>query len=337
MRAFFAKKPVKICAVTAGILAVLAAAFFLAPGARQAPAPGATAASSAVTSTKSRTDTSAFVSTQSQELQGLQELQETQPEQSETETSAPTVFAAQTTQTQPQAKLPTTLPSLPTAPATATAKTATATMAATASAAVSASSAGKISSAAAKFTYANTAKAPGTSAANSTNPINSTARPASSPATATAGTAAPAIAQPPAAQSGTVTISIRCDTVLANMEKLRAGRNPPIPSNGVILAAKTVAFNAGDTVFTVLQRETRAAGMHMEFFNNPAFNSVYIEGINNLYEFDFGELSGWMYRVNGWFPNYGCGSCALKQGDAIEWVYTCDLGKDVGGDKAAQG
>ena len=57
----------------------------------------------------------------------------------------------------------------------------------------------------------------------------------------------------------------------------------------------------------------------------------YIEGINNLYEFDVGNTSGWMYKVNGWFPNYGCSRYQLQNGDVIEWVYTCDLGDDVGG------
>ena len=37
------------------------------------------------------------------------------------------------------------------------------------------------------------------------------------------------------------------------------------------------------------------------------------------------------YKVNGWFPNYGCSRYQLKEGDTIEWVYTCDLGVDVGG------
>ena len=60
-------------------------------------------------------------------------------------------------------------------------------------------------------------------------------------------------------------------------------------------------------------------------------NSAYVEGINNLYEFDVGSLSGWMYSVNGWFPNYGCSRYALQNGDVVNWVYTCDLGYDVGG------
>jgi hypothetical protein len=75
----------------------------------------------------------------------------------------------------------------------------------------------------------------------------------------------------------------------------------------------------------------------MEFSMTPIYNSNYIEGINNLYEFDAGELSGWMYKVNGWFPNYGSSRYVLKDGDVIEWVYTCDLGRDVGGYVATGG
>ena len=49
-----------------------------------------------------------------------------------------------------------------------------------------------------------------------------------------------------------------------------------------------------------------------------------------LYEFSCGPLSGWMYRVDGEFPNYGCSKYELSDGQNIEWVYTCNLGKDVG-------
>ncbi len=44
-----------------------------------------------------------------------------------------------------------------------------------------------------------------------------------------------------------------------------------------------------------------------------------------------------MYRVNGWFPNYGCSRYAVQAGDVIEWMYTCDLGSDVGGGGVSQG
>lgn len=57
---------------------------------------------------------------------------------------------------------------------------------------------------------------------------------------------------------------------------------------------------------------------------------VYVQGIHYLYEFSCGPLSGWMYRVDGEFPNYGCSKYELRDGQVIEWVYTCALGSDVG-------
>ena len=132
----------------------------------------------------------------------------------------------------------------------------------------------------------------------------------------------------------TCTISIRCDTILNNMDLFDQDKLGILPRDGVILAATTVSFSEGESVFDVLKRVTRDQRIQMEFEFTPAFNSAYIEGIHNLYEFDCGELSGWMYKVNGWFPNYGCSRYQLKQGDVIEWVYTCDLGKDVGGGNA---
>jgi hypothetical protein len=73
----------------------------------------------------------------------------------------------------------------------------------------------------------------------------------------------------------------------------------------------------------------------MEYSMSPVYKSAYIEGIANLYEFDRGELSGWMYCVNGWYPNYGCSAYKLKDGDAIEWHYTTDLGRDLPGASGA--
>ena len=127
------------------------------------------------------------------------------------------------------------------------------------------------------------------------------------------------------------TLSICCDTILDNMDLLEVEKRELIPENGIIFPASAVTFYKGESVFNVLLREMKKAGIHMEYENTPLYNSAYIEGINNLYEFDVGELSGWMYQVNGWFPNYGCSRYQIKEGDVIEWVYTCDLGKDVGG------
>ena len=129
----------------------------------------------------------------------------------------------------------------------------------------------------------------------------------------------------------TCTLSVRCDTILEHLDWLDPDKADLVPSDGVIFPATEVTFYEGESVFNVLQREMKKAGIHMEFENTPLYNSAYIEGIHNLYEFDCGDLSGWMYRVNGWFPNYGCSRYQLQAGDVVEWVYTCDLGADVGG------
>ena len=80
----------------------------------------------------------------------------------------------------------------------------------------------------------------------------------------------------------------------------------------------------------MLLRETRKRKIHMEYSFTPVYNSSYIEGIANLYEFDCGELSGWMYCVNDWYPNYGVSRYQVKAGDEIVFNYTCDLGRDLG-------
>lgn len=134
----------------------------------------------------------------------------------------------------------------------------------------------------------------------------------------------------------TCTLSVRCDTILNNMNKLDSEKLDIVPKDGVIFAEKTVTFYEGESVFNVFMREMKQNKIHLEFENTPIYGSAYIEGIANIYEFDCGELSGWMYKVNGWYPNYGCSRYQLKAGDRIEWVYTCDLGKDVGGEYSAR-
>ena len=129
----------------------------------------------------------------------------------------------------------------------------------------------------------------------------------------------------------TCTISITCEVLLDNMDKLAQNKRPLVPEDGVLLPETQVTFAAGESAFDVLQRVCRENKIHMESSFTPLYNSAYIEGIGNLYEFDAGSLSGWMYTVNGWFPNYGCSRYQLRDGDVLHWVYTCDLGKDVGG------
>ena len=92
----------------------------------------------------------------------------------------------------------------------------------------------------------------------------------------------------------TCTFSIECSTILNNLDQLEPDKLEMVPSGGVILSKTTVTFYEGESVFDVLQRLCRDQGIHMESSWTPIYNSAYVEGIHNLYEFDCGELSGWM-------------------------------------------
>ena len=121
----------------------------------------------------------------------------------------------------------------------------------------------------------------------------------------------------------TCTISIRCTSILKNMDKLTEGKERYVPSNGIILATSSVEFKKGETAYDVTKRACAATGIQIEAAYTPLYGSYYVEGINHLYEFDCGQMSGWLYKVNGWAPNYGCSEYTLKNGDSIVWDYTC--------------
>lgn len=131
-------------------------------------------------------------------------------------------------------------------------------------------------------------------------------------------------------KQNTCTFVIECKTILNNMRKVKENKKEFIPDDGVILKKTTVTFKDGETVFDVLKRICKENNIQMESSYTPGYDNYYIEGIAQIYEKDCGTKSGWMYCVNGTFPNYGCSDYKLKNGDVVEWRYTCDLGADIG-------
>lgn len=128
----------------------------------------------------------------------------------------------------------------------------------------------------------------------------------------------------------TVTISISCAILLDQMDLLKETKKKYVPKDGIILGETEVEIEEGDTVFDVLQEVTKRKKIHLEYSYTPAYKSHYIEGIYNIYEFDAGNLSGWMYCVNDEFTGVGCSSYEVEDGDTIRWLYSCELGKDIG-------
>ncbi len=126
------------------------------------------------------------------------------------------------------------------------------------------------------------------------------------------------------------TIEISCKTILSNIDELDSAKKDYVPANGEILKKTTFYFDDEITVFDVLKQVCKENKIHLEYRFTPAYNSYYIEGIHQLYEFDCGDNSGWMYSVNGVFPNKGCNMYTVQNGDNIKFLYTCDLGSDLG-------
>lgn len=120
---------------------------------------------------------------------------------------------------------------------------------------------------------------------------------------------------------GTVTMSIRCD-ILKDKE-----RNEHIPEDYCILDTTEFKISENESVYDILLEAAREYSISVE--HEGGSDIVYISGINYLYENDYGDLSGWVYKVNGELPSVGCGGYRLKDGDVIEWCYTLDLGNDV--------
>ncbi|MCL5272509.1 MAG: DUF4430 domain-containing protein, partial [Gammaproteobacteria bacterium] len=148
------------------------------------------------------------------------------------------------------------------------------------------------------------------------------------PATPTPTIQAPIPIQPENTDQPAVTIAINCSTAVAKGLNKQENFKDVVPVNGVILPPTKVEFKEGETVFDVLKSAVREHNIQMQYEGSQG--AVYIKGINNLYELDGGPLSGWMYCVNEVYANYGCDQTKLKNGDSIEWDYTCNMGKDLG-------
>lgn len=119
---------------------------------------------------------------------------------------------------------------------------------------------------------------------------------------------------------GTVTLEIRCDVIS------EAGSSH-VPADGTVLSETTFALSEGESVFDILEQASRKYRIHTE--HDRSGKMAYIRGIAYIYELEYGDLSGWIYRVNGESPSVGCGSYILSDGDRIVWHYSLEQGEDI--------
>jgi len=119
---------------------------------------------------------------------------------------------------------------------------------------------------------------------------------------------------------GSVTLEIMCDTVAQSGQK-------HIPTNGVILKKTSFDIGENETVYDVLLQAAKAYSIPIQ--TTGARGMIYLSGIANVSEYDFGDLSGWIYFVNGESYSESCDGYVVSNGDEILWRYTCELGNDL--------
>ncbi len=178
---------------------------------------------------------------------------------------------------------------------------------------------------------ASSAQSEAVSQAGSSQAASKDASPASAAAavsSASSAKAAPHAAASPSSQAPkdkelTCSLSISCSDILAHKDQFTQEQLEVVPANGAILQEGSVFFQAGETVFQVLLRETKRLKIPMDHMTSPAFQTEYVSGIGNIYEKTYGTSSGWLFAVNGKQPAVGCSAYKLKSGDKIQWIFDC--------------
>ncbi|AIF45504.1 DUF4430 domain-containing protein [Virgibacillus sp. SK37] len=91
---------------------------------------------------------------------------------------------------------------------------------------------------------------------------------------------------------------------------------------GMVLPSTKVTFQKGDTALDPTLRILKQKGIQISVRGSGA--TAYVEGIDNLYEFDEGPLSGWMITVDGVLIDRSAGIYPIHENSVIKWVYTTD-------------
>ncbi len=105
----------------------------------------------------------------------------------------------------------------------------------------------------------------------------------------------------PAIGEGDPTVTLCIDATAAN--------------RGVLYQKTTILFCEGESALDILKRVCETQNLRIET------NGGYVEGIADIYEFDLGSESGWVYTVGGERAGVSSADYKPKDGDAIVWLY----------------
>lgn len=86
-----------------------------------------------------------------------------------------------------------------------------------------------------------------------------------------------------------------------------------------------------DFVIDNIPKDLEAHLLEIEEKDQGTYFPGSYESANSLGEYDFTVGSGWMYSVNGTYPNVGMAERILRPGDVIRLRFTLYFGADIGG------
>ena len=139
-------------------------------------------------------------------------------------------------------------------------------------------------------------------------PIKETAAPTPTPSPVPSETPTPAPTETPEQKKDMVTLYVK-------------------GKDSVIFPKTEIEYKENQTVFDLLKEVMRQNNIIVD--DTGVGTNKYVEGIDNLYEFDHGAKSGWVYFVNGKMMDRSSGQSIVSKNDKISWYYTLDLGNDI--------
>ena len=121
----------------------------------------------------------------------------------------------------------------------------------------------------------------------------------------------------------TCNVSIDCTSVLDNLNMLKSSVKKHIPASGIILKESMIKVKIDANAYDVLVTACKLNKIAYDAEYSKAYSSTYVKGIGYLYEKMAGDMSGWLYLVNGKTANVGASRYMVNEGDTISWTYTC--------------
>ncbi len=122
----------------------------------------------------------------------------------------------------------------------------------------------------------------------------------------------------------TCSFTIECRLILDRKDLWRDGLEEVVPGDGVFFSDK-VRYKKGQSVYDVLKKICDKNDILLDADYTPLYDTYYVRGIGNLYEFDCGSESGWKYKVNGVLPGVGSSLYEIKDDDEIVFFYDTEI------------